>query len=408
MENMKLFFDKLSERDVIDRWAFLVFATVGSAAIWALKYISVDPIIVATGAALLMICYAAIAGTGATKLRADQAGDNCYYLGLIYTLASLAFAIFTFDPANTATTIVQGFGVALATTVLGLVLRVFFSQSRVDLVDAEETARVALTDAANQVRAQMTGVVQAFSSFAHHTQQHLQELRDQVVIDLEAAGQASRDAIKGAADEAIEAVQSQANESAAATKKVTTGVGRLVSTLESHAYALTEIEAKSRAQLTYLEAFEKAMASTQTLLSQIGDTASGLKADQSELISNSERFASSADAIETAARQFEEVVSRRVEELREVPVQNAEAAEASMREVTKRWTEVVDLIADKHRDLLKNLEESHSKQVSAISRHNDDLELELARSRDYVGKLNGTLVDVAKDITRQLQDTPAT
>lgn len=121
MESLNLFVDRLRERQFFDRWAFLLFSFGGSAAILAFKSQNTNTVVVAAGAATLMLIYAFLAGSGAAKLRADQAGDNCYYLGLIYTLASLGFAIFTFDPANTATTIVQGFGVALTTTVVGLV-----------------------------------------------------------------------------------------------------------------------------------------------------------------------------------------------------------------------------------------------------------------------------------------------
>jgi hypothetical protein len=101
--------DRLSDRGVIDRWGFLSFALLGSAAIIVAKSMNAPPVAVAVCAALSMVAYAVVVqSSGTGRLRADQAGDNCYYLGLIYTLCSLAYAIFLFDPANTATTIVQG------------------------------------------------------------------------------------------------------------------------------------------------------------------------------------------------------------------------------------------------------------------------------------------------------------
>lgn len=119
--------DRLDERGLIDRWGFLIFALGGAIGILVAKSTSLPPVLVAAAAAMTMVLYAALVKTkGTGRLRADQAGDNCYYLGLIYTLTSLAYAIFLFDPANTATTIVQGFGIALLTTIMGLVLRVFF------------------------------------------------------------------------------------------------------------------------------------------------------------------------------------------------------------------------------------------------------------------------------------------
>ena len=105
--------DRLQERGLIDRWGFMAFAGVGSVLVFASKRLNVPAIFVAIGAVGLIVVYAILVnlkGTG--KLRSDQAGDNCYYLGLIYTLTSLSYAIFTFDPDKTATTIVQGFGIA--------------------------------------------------------------------------------------------------------------------------------------------------------------------------------------------------------------------------------------------------------------------------------------------------------
>ena len=62
------------------------------------------------------VCPAPARG-GPTVCARDQAGDNCYYLGLIYTLASLRNAIATFDPDQNASGIVQT-SCALATTIL--------------------------------------------------------------------------------------------------------------------------------------------------------------------------------------------------------------------------------------------------------------------------------------------------
>src|SRR5437868_13705004 len=101
--------DALQERGLIDRYGFLGFALVGGLGIWIAKQTThLDYKWIAGGAALMLIAYATVVSSrGTGKLRSDQAGDNCYYLGLIYTLVSLAHAIFTFDPADTATTIVQ-------------------------------------------------------------------------------------------------------------------------------------------------------------------------------------------------------------------------------------------------------------------------------------------------------------
>ena len=105
--------DRLRDRGFIDQWGLLGVAGAGVARIVTSKALGIETVWVAIGAVLLMFIYALVIGRAGTgRLRADQAGDNCYYLGLIYTLSSLSYAIFTFDPDGTATTVVQGFGIA--------------------------------------------------------------------------------------------------------------------------------------------------------------------------------------------------------------------------------------------------------------------------------------------------------
>src|SRR3954471_7408763 len=110
--------DRLKERGFVDRWGFLSFAGVGALLILLAKHSGGNPVHIALVAAGAMLLYAVMVyRTGTGRLRGDQAGDNCYYLGLIYTLTSLAYAIFVFDPSSQAQTIIQGFGIALATTI---------------------------------------------------------------------------------------------------------------------------------------------------------------------------------------------------------------------------------------------------------------------------------------------------
>ena len=145
--------DRLRDRGFTDQLGFMIFAVGGFAGIISAKALGIETIWVAIGAVVAMLLYAlAIGRQGIGRLRADQAGDNCYYLGLIYTLASLSYAITTFDPNDTATTVVQGFGIALATTIIGLILRVFFAQGRPDLENSEVEARLELTDAVARLK----------------------------------------------------------------------------------------------------------------------------------------------------------------------------------------------------------------------------------------------------------------
>lgn len=56
----------------------------------------------------------------AVSLRLDRLGDNFYYLGFIYTLASLSAALVELRTGINSTAILGAFGVALITTIVGI------------------------------------------------------------------------------------------------------------------------------------------------------------------------------------------------------------------------------------------------------------------------------------------------
>ena len=130
---------------------------------------------------LLLVIYALILWfVPLFKLSSEQAGDNCYYLGFVFTLISLAFALYDFADVNARTTIeraivVQDFGIALATTIVGLVLRVLFNQARLDPDHIEVATREALTESARNMRDELDRVVIDFNHFKRHLQQSLND-----------------------------------------------------------------------------------------------------------------------------------------------------------------------------------------------------------------------------------------
>ena len=102
----------------------------------------------------------------------DLAGDNSYYLGLLFTLGSMAFALYDFRaevqcPSNATGVqqIISNFGIALATTIVGIFLRVTLHQMRVDPADLEAMTRIELTEAADRLRATLDSVTTGLGRF---------------------------------------------------------------------------------------------------------------------------------------------------------------------------------------------------------------------------------------------------
>jgi hypothetical protein len=136
---------------------------------------------------LIMIGYALLLGTRLFRLRDDQSGDNLYYMGFLFTLTSLAVSLYQFSAAGSAEQIVQNFGIAIASTIAGITLRIFFNQMRRDPVEVEATARLELAEASRRVKRELEGTILEFGYFRRTTQQSLSDALDEVKESLAAA-----------------------------------------------------------------------------------------------------------------------------------------------------------------------------------------------------------------------------
>ena len=157
---------------------FLAFVLTGSGyIIWAKAVtLGLSPYVV-TGVPLgLMLAYATLLLLARYfRLRDDQSGDNLYYLGFLYTLTSLGVSLWLFSVNDGGVAIVTNFGIAIATTILGIALRVVFNQMRQDPIEVESIARLELADAARNVRQELDSAAFEFASFRRAMAQMLEE-----------------------------------------------------------------------------------------------------------------------------------------------------------------------------------------------------------------------------------------
>lgn len=128
------------------------------------------------------------------KVRLDQAGDNAYYLGLLFTLASMAVALYEFSGATLtsdgavsrsgAEHIISNFGIALASTITGIFLRVILHQMRVDPADVESVSRIELADASKRVKASLDAASQDMALFHGQIAQRLADVVETATADV--------------------------------------------------------------------------------------------------------------------------------------------------------------------------------------------------------------------------------
>ena len=149
------------------------------------------PIVIIMGYAIIAYLYSSNA------LEPDIIGDNCYYLGFIFTLVSLAHTLYAVSGSQTnpetVHDIISGFGIALSSTIAGIFARAFFLQYRPDIVTAERKARQEILQATREFRTELHQSVGELKYFSRAVQQRLGEHEEALKRASEESMQKHRD-----------------------------------------------------------------------------------------------------------------------------------------------------------------------------------------------------------------------
>jgi len=115
------------------RIIFVAFFFIGSIGVVTLKENDFGPFVTIAYSFAVMMIYIAFCGSRPYPIHADIIGDNIYYLGFLFTLVSLAYTLYKFTSTdNEIDQIIKNFGIALSTTLIGVVGRVYFNQTHND------------------------------------------------------------------------------------------------------------------------------------------------------------------------------------------------------------------------------------------------------------------------------------
>lgn len=166
--------------DMPDKGLFAAVAVIGFGAILLLKVRGFDADIVAGGAVVLMIVYGFVAFQfRRVQLRPDRLGDNFYYLGFIFTLASLSAALLQLRAGARIDDLLGSFGIALFTTIVGVAGRVLFVQMRGEIDEVEDEVRRDLLNSSADLRAQLNLTLAEFETFHTGVQQAARKAAEQ-------------------------------------------------------------------------------------------------------------------------------------------------------------------------------------------------------------------------------------
>lgn len=168
----------------------------------------------------IMVGYAIILGVARLfRLRDDQSGDNLYYMGFLFTLTSLAVSLYQFSSTGSAEQIVQNFGIAIASTIAGITLRILFNQMRRDPVEVEATARLELAEASRRVKRELESTILEFGYFRRMAQQSssdaleetkelIGEAREQFILEIQKLALAAGKPLEEASKKSGESIDS--------------------------------------------------------------------------------------------------------------------------------------------------------------------------------------------------------
>ena len=128
----------------------------------------------------VIIAYATITLTSVrARLDPGQIGDNAYYLGFVLTLASLAYTLYELGSKSEISEpirdVIAGFGIALSSTIVGVIVRVILLQYRVDLVAREREFRLQLNDAMRHFHVEVEDAVRGTKYLGIEIRQSLDE-----------------------------------------------------------------------------------------------------------------------------------------------------------------------------------------------------------------------------------------
>jgi hypothetical protein len=193
LSTRKNFIDETSDR--LDQWMFVIVFALGAipSAIFRLFLAesgSFSAYFTMIWLVTVMLGYAGlITSSRKYKLREDKAADNLYFLGFLFTVGALIISLLKFSRdsnpnaavENNPLVVVEDLGIALVTTLVGLLLRVFLSQLRRDPEEIEEEVRLSLTEAADRVSTDIQATAEIVESASLLTKQVMEESNERLL-----------------------------------------------------------------------------------------------------------------------------------------------------------------------------------------------------------------------------------
>lgn len=383
----------------LDKALFFVIFAVGAALIVAAKLGSTSKWLPAVIGAVSILLFCAIGWvTPRYRLREDRLGDSAYYLGFLFTLVSLAITLYQFTALGGVEIVISGFGIALATTIVGLALRVFFQQLRDEPMEVEQEIRRSLRDDADQLQRDIRQCVEGLSA-----------LRDRVNLEM---AQTVGDGLKEILKDSRSAMVDQLKVFRTSIESTLGGVHEAV--LASTNQAAETRKATSRllkAIDTLAEKIEQTRSPTDGFRDKIDEFTGALDRMLKREAERIEKNRQSSDAILSVYRDMEtraveaasamEQCKAAVEGMQTAVGQSSTIA----RELTERAAQAMDALLErnhKHLELLTRVEQESKASETFLRSLRTDLESQVQMSAGALSALERNVLQATEMIVKAL------
>jgi hypothetical protein len=406
---------RLQAAQTFDKWGFSIAFMSGTVVILGGKAAGMPQWLVTVVAIAIMLGYAFLVWRATRlRLRADQAGDNCYYLGLLYTLVSLGWALFAFDIKTGATQVIGNFGVALGSTIVGLMLRVFFSQTRQDLVEIETEMRVELAAAGNRVRTELDQVVATMNDFGRVMQQSIKEAFDGMRVNVASLAEESMKSLAAVSGNASTGLEKAFGSLDGYATQFAAAATTMVEAIDSHTAALSRISEGAHVLDAQMAALSKVAAEAErgmnALTKKTTDIQSAQVAMKEAATASRELAQHHTKALEALEASVSSVTAKLggAVDLWDKRLASASAVIASDTQMAaKSFEAAVEGLRTEHAQALGQLNGALDQATQAIRVHATELESELGKSRVYTSQVHTALVEMSADLVSKIEGISA-
>jgi methyl-accepting chemotaxis protein len=228
-----------------DYGPLVLFASItigGMIFIWSSKLMGWSlPVVTGVPLVLMGIYFFVSLAVAGFRLHNEQAGDNLYYMGFLFTLSSLGVSLYLFAGETSIETIVRNFGIAVTSTIAGVTLRILFNQMRRDPIDIERSVRHELAEMTRRVRTELDSSSREFSHYRRVSNQMLSEGFEEIAHQAERNGQEINKILELLAKQAVTPINDAAAQLTATTSQLSEIIGKFGTAVESVGKKLEEI-----------------------------------------------------------------------------------------------------------------------------------------------------------------------